>query len=110
MFLSLHHVQDRASAARDIGRVLAPGGRLLIRSAFADRLPELDWHRYFERARAIELEMFPALSTVEETFAAEGFRKVALDGVKVITAENFTEYAHRLKKTFDLHILTPIRS
>src|ERR1700722_17815628 len=38
MFLSFHHVPDRAAAAVEIARVLKPGGRLLIQGGFSDRM------------------------------------------------------------------------
>jgi ubiquinone/menaquinone biosynthesis C-methylase UbiE len=47
LFLVFHHVQDRPAAAAEIARVLRPGGRVLIRSTFADRMPELGWHASF---------------------------------------------------------------
>lgn len=97
MFLSFHHVRDRAAAAREIGRVLAPGGRLLVRSVFSDRMPELHWRRYFPRAREVELQMFPTSSDVQAVFAAEGFRTVALDTVRERFAPNLTEHAARLR-------------
>lgn len=41
MFLSWAHVQDKPRAARELARVLKPGGRLLLRSQFSDHLPGL---------------------------------------------------------------------
>jgi ubiquinone/menaquinone biosynthesis C-methylase UbiE len=64
MFLVFHHVGDRAAAAAEISRVLRPGGRVLIRSTFADRLPDLWWHRFFPRAAEIEQQMFPTVAEV----------------------------------------------
>lgn len=58
MFLSLHHVPDRAAAATEIRRVLKPGGRLLIRSPFSDRMTGGWWQSFFPRALAIEKQMF----------------------------------------------------
>jgi ubiquinone/menaquinone biosynthesis C-methylase UbiE len=51
IFLSFHHVQDGDAAASEIARVLRPEGRILIRSAFSDRMPKVHWHRFFPRAR-----------------------------------------------------------
>src|SRR3990167_542566 len=38
MFLSIHHVPDRAAAAAETARVLKPGGRVLVRSPFSARM------------------------------------------------------------------------
>ena len=59
VFLVFHHVADRAAGAAEISRVLRPGGRVLIRSTFAYRMPDLWWHRFFPRAIEIDKQMFP---------------------------------------------------
>ena len=46
MFLSFHHVPDRAAAAREIARVLKPDGRVFVRSTFAGRIHDLWWRRF----------------------------------------------------------------
>ena len=97
MFLSFHHVQDRPAAAQEIRRVLRPNGRLLIRSHFADRMPEIHWHRWFPGARAIELKMFPALDEVTDLFAAVGLRTLALDVVRETFSGSLAESAERLR-------------
>ncbi len=97
-FLSLHNVRDdRPAAAREIRRVLRPGGRVLIRSSFSDRLPLIDWHQWFEGAREAELKMFPTTGEVEAMFAAVGLERLALDVVRERYADSLAEQAERLK-------------
>jgi ubiquinone/menaquinone biosynthesis C-methylase UbiE len=57
MYLSFHHVQDREATASEVARVLRPGGRVLLRSTFSDRIFELEWMRYFPRMREIESQI-----------------------------------------------------
>jgi ubiquinone/menaquinone biosynthesis C-methylase UbiE len=76
--MSLHHVPDREAAAAEIARVLRPGGRVLLRSTFSDRMPDLKWMRYFPRAREIEMQMFPSSEEVIRVFANAGLTQVAL--------------------------------
>lgn len=97
MFLSLHHVQDRPAAAREIKRVLAEGGRVLIRSAFSDRLPSIHWHAYFDGAREAELKMFPTTGEVEAMFAEVGLKRLALDVVRETYADSLAQSAERLR-------------
>lgn len=97
MFLSFHHVRDRQAAAAEIARVLAPDGRVLIRSQFSDRFPELEWHDYFPSARPIELEMFPRLTDVEALFASVGLRRVALVEAEECFGQSFAEHVERLR-------------
>jgi ubiquinone/menaquinone biosynthesis C-methylase UbiE len=99
MYLSFHHVRDREVAAREIARVLRPStdGQVLVRSSFAERIPDLLWHRYFPRARAIEEEMFPTVDQVTNIFAAVGLQQTALDQVRHRFASSLTEYAAHLR-------------
>ena len=94
LFLVLQHVTDRPAAAAEIRRVLRPGGRLLVRSTFADRLPDLTWHRYFPGARAVERRMFP---TLQETMDLFELPVVGLDKVRERLAPGLRAYAARLE-------------
>lgn len=97
MFLSFHHVRDRAAAAREIARVLTPQGRVFIRSVFSDRMPEIGWHAYFTGAREVELAMFPTVAEVEAAFAPVGLRALALDRIEERMAGSLAEDAARLR-------------
>lgn len=78
MHLSFHHVRDRGAAAAKIARVLRADGRVLLRSTFSDRLPDLEWMRNFPRVREIEMQMFPSSRDVTRLFAAVGLQAIAL--------------------------------
>jgi ubiquinone/menaquinone biosynthesis C-methylase UbiE len=97
MFLSLHHVRDRVTAAGEIVRVLRQNGRVLIRSDFADRMPELRWHDFFPRALAIEQQMFPSSAEVEDLFAGVGLKRVALEPVREQFAASLADATAKLK-------------
>jgi ubiquinone/menaquinone biosynthesis C-methylase UbiE len=96
LFLVFHHVQDRQAAAAEIARVLRPHGSVLIRSTFADRMPELGWHRFFPRAFEIEKQMFPTVAEVVDVFAGVGLDRRALEAVPERFANSLAESAARL--------------
>jgi len=98
MFLSFHHVPDRAAAAVEIARVLRPGGRVLIQSGFSDRMgAPSGWHRFFPRAYEIEREMFPSTDEVEAAFAPAGLKPLNLVETTVQYWASVAEAAGRLR-------------
>ncbi|GAA0465375.1 hypothetical protein Ade02nite_47910 [Paractinoplanes deccanensis] len=97
LFLVLHHVRDHRAAAAEIARVLRPGGRLLIRSLFPDRMPELLWYSYFPGARLVDEQVFPRLDPLLEIFDEAGFDFVTVDCVQERIADSLSDYADRLR-------------
>jgi ubiquinone/menaquinone biosynthesis C-methylase UbiE len=72
MFLSFHHVPDRAAAAREIARVLKPGGRFILRSTFKERIPDHWWRGFFPRSHEVEEAMFPSTDEARAIFEDAG--------------------------------------
>jgi ubiquinone/menaquinone biosynthesis C-methylase UbiE len=73
MFLSFHHVPDRAAAAAEIARVIKSGGRFILRSTFKERIPDHWWRGFFPRSHAVEEAMFPSTDEARAIFEAAGF-------------------------------------
>jgi SAM-dependent methyltransferase len=59
---AFEHFRNPFQAAAEIARVLAPGGRLLIHTAFLQPLHEAPWH-YFNATKHGVLEWFPQFTT-----------------------------------------------
>lgn len=97
MFLSFHHVKDRPAAAREIRRVLKPGGRLILRSNFRERMPDIWWRQYFPRSLEIEQQMFPTVAEVEAVFGASGLSQLGLVEVPEVFHETAEDAVARLK-------------
>lgn len=74
MFLSWHHVQDKPGAARELARVLRPGGRLLLRANFCDHHPKPWWLEHFPRGLEADASLFQPLHEVIAMFTSTGWR------------------------------------
>jgi ubiquinone/menaquinone biosynthesis C-methylase UbiE len=97
MCLIIHHVDDVAAGVAEISRVLRPGGRVLIRNTFADRMRDLWWYQFFPRAPEIERDMFPTTDEVAVAFSVAGLKVLALDAVPERFAGSAAEFAARLR-------------
>jgi ubiquinone/menaquinone biosynthesis C-methylase UbiE len=97
----IHHVSDRNACAREVRRVLSPGGHVLIRGAFGDRLdcfPTL--LRFFPGTRRF-MSQFPALEEVMAGFRLAGFAVEDLQRVPQKTCDNLAEFAERTRLRAD---------
>lgn len=96
MFMSFHHVPDRAAAAHEIARVLKPGGRAIMRTTFRERIPDLWWRRFFPRSRDIEAAVFASEAEIRAGFEAAGFSVVA-SASEILPPDQLPDAAERLR-------------
>lgn len=105
MFFVWHHVTAKAAAARELHRVVRPGGRLLLRTNLSDRMPDLWWYRLFPRALEVDRQLYRPLAAVVDDFTAAGWSWVTLDEVEITTAatrrEDFERLRTRALSTFE---------
>lgn len=103
MFLSWTHVQDKPQAVRELGRVLRPGGRLLLRSQFSDHLPDLWWLEPFPRGAEVHALPFQPLHEVIAMFTSAGWRVVSFGTVTEPSPGTYGEMLERLRlRTFSV--------
>ncbi|MEU8220219.1 methyltransferase domain-containing protein [Micromonospora taraxaci] len=93
----IHHVPDLNRAARELRRVVRPGGRVLIRSAFAGRHQAITLFRYFPEAIRV-LDTYPSAADVEAAFTAAGFTTVGFEQVPQVSAPSLREAATALRR------------
>ena len=55
---TIYFVPDLPAALTELARVLRPGGVALLRTQFADLMPDLFWYRYFPSAREVDAAMY----------------------------------------------------
>ncbi|HET6989327.1 MAG TPA: class I SAM-dependent methyltransferase [Kribbella sp.] len=85
MFLSFHHFSDQLKALQEVHRVLRPGGVAVLRSQFADLMPDLFWYDYFPSAREVDAGMFLTLGQSQQVARQAGL--VPDDELVWMTAE-----------------------
>jgi SAM-dependent methyltransferase len=83
----IHHVPSLPAAAREIHRVLRPGGRVLVRSAFAGRHAGITLFRYFPEAVDV-LAGYPSVAAVEAAFT--GFTTTGFEAVPQTSAASLS--------------------
>jgi ubiquinone/menaquinone biosynthesis C-methylase UbiE len=92
-----HHVTDKAAGARELHRVVRPGGRVLVRTNCSDRMPSVWWYRWFPRSAEIDRQMYRPLDAVINDFGGAGWSFVTLDEVETTSAASMHEDYERLK-------------
>ncbi|MFM9371826.1 class I SAM-dependent methyltransferase [Streptomyces sp. Da 82-17] len=68
----VHHLPDRAAAARELARVLRPGGKAIVRTTFRERLDAVVYD-YWPRLRALDERRFPSEQQLVADFTSAGF-------------------------------------
>lgn len=96
----IHHIGDLARCARELRRVLAPGGPLLIRSAFPGRHERITLFRFFPGAQRIA-ETFPTVEATVAAFATAGFAFEALQPVPQVSAPSLRASVDRVRLRAD---------
>jgi ubiquinone/menaquinone biosynthesis C-methylase UbiE len=90
--LVIHHVPDLAAAAREIRRVLRPGGPVLIRQGFPDRpLDGIEMIRWFPETAKL-VATYPTLEKTCAAFVAAGFRRESVEQVCDIRLAPLAEF------------------
>jgi SAM-dependent methyltransferase len=93
----IHHVPDLTAAARELRRVVRPGGPILIRSAFAGRHQAITLFRFFTEAIRV-LDTYPSVEDVETAFTTAGFTAISFEPVPQTTSPSLRDIAANLRR------------
>lgn len=91
----VHHIPDRARAARELARVLRCDGRVVMRTTFRERL-DADVYDYWPRLRTIDERRFPGEREVVAAFLSAGFAVEEVTSFAQPATESLAEYHARL--------------
>ncbi|AKU17098.1 class I SAM-dependent methyltransferase [Luteipulveratus mongoliensis] len=101
MFLAWHHVGDKDRAAAELARVTRPGGTLLLRTQFSDRMPHLWWLEHFPRGREADASMYDSTEEMTTVLEGAGWRTTEIAEVTVQQQVTMQESLDRLRlRTF----------
>jgi len=98
----VHHLDDLPAAARGLRRVLRPGGPVLLRQAFPERLDAVTLYgSFFPGAARIAVALLPTVEQVADGFATAGFRVEALECVTQVSAPSLAAYRDKVRRRAD---------
>jgi ubiquinone/menaquinone biosynthesis C-methylase UbiE len=90
----VHHVPDRTACARELARVLRPGGLALVVGAYTEARRDISLFRYFPMARRI-VEAMPSDGEIIQQFTAGGLQHIGTEAVVTETTSGLAEAAAR---------------
>jgi ubiquinone/menaquinone biosynthesis C-methylase UbiE len=96
----LHHLSDLPSAADELGRVLKPRSRILIRNAFPGHYDQDIRVRYFPETAEI-IDTYPTVDHVTAAFARAGYTLQTLRTISHPAATDLASYRAHLNRETD---------
>lgn len=96
-FFVWHHVVDRDRAARELHRVVKPGGKLFVQANFSDRTPDIWWLHLVPEWMKVHQAHYQSERDARSDFTGAGWTFVAHDEVKWLRSASLAEDLERLR-------------
>lgn len=98
LFYVWHDVSDHDGAARELRRVVKPGGKLFVNTNFSDMVPDVWWFRVVpEWWETVDKNQFGSKRKVESDFVGAGWTLVAQDEVTWLRSASLAADFEKLK-------------
>ncbi|MGH9081155.1 MAG: class I SAM-dependent methyltransferase [Acidimicrobiales bacterium] len=97
----LHHVEDLPAAGSELNRVLAPGGRLLVRGMYSDLPGQWPLVRFFPGLLRVGTTRFPSWSDIRSGLESGGLTLIASERVEQVIAGGLRELHERTRHRAD---------
>jgi ubiquinone/menaquinone biosynthesis C-methylase UbiE len=97
LFFVWHHVVDRDGAARELLRVVKPGGKLFVQANFSDRTPDVWWLHVVPAWMNVHQALYQSEQEVQSDFAGAGWTFASRDEITWLRSANLTEDFERLR-------------
>ncbi len=81
LFFVWHHVVDRDGSARELHRVVKPGGKLFVQANFSDRMPDVWWLHVVPEWMKIHQAQYQSEEEVRSDFAGAGWTLASRDEI-----------------------------
>jgi ubiquinone/menaquinone biosynthesis C-methylase UbiE len=92
----IHHIADLERAARELRRVVRPGGAVLVRSAFPGRTAGITLFHYFLGAAKV-VDSYPSIEQTKQAMENAGFRFQALESVAQSSVKDVVAFRERVR-------------
>jgi ubiquinone/menaquinone biosynthesis C-methylase UbiE len=97
LFFVWHHVADHQRAAREMLRVVKPGGKLFVQANFSDRIPDVWWLHVVPVWMTIHQALYQPEQEVQNDFIGAGWTLSSRDEVTWLRSASLTEDFEKLR-------------
>ena len=97
LFFVWHHSVDRDGAARELHRVVKPGGKLFVQANFSDRIPDVWWLQVVPEWMKIHQEQYQAEREAQNDISGAGWILASREEVTWLRSASLAEDFKRLR-------------
>lgn len=96
VFFVWHHVGDHAAGARELYRVVRPGGRLFVQANLAEAMPDVWWFRVVPEWLEVDRAQFRTEDEVRGDFTGAGWTLAGRERVTWLRSASLAQDVERL--------------